>query len=60
MVKSENLPCVIKSLPFFPPDIYTLWKVLHLQFWKQWTASPGDHERRDGEWPGADVGYPAG
>lgn len=45
---------------FFISDIYTLWKVLHLQFWKERTAPPGDHERRDGQWPGADVGHPAG
>lgn len=58
-----NLLCVSEWLNpchVFISDIYTLWKVLHLQFWKERTVPPVDHERRDGEWPGADVGHPAG
>lgn len=58
-----NLLCVSEWLnpgPVFISDIYTLWEVLHLQFWKERTAPPGDHERRDGERPGADVGHSAG
>lgn len=53
---SEGLnPCLV-----FISDIYSLWEVLHLQFWEERTAPPGDHERRDGQRPGADVGHPAG
>lgn len=63
LLERGGQPCIISCLNpchVFISDIYTLWKMLHLQFWKERTAAPADHERWDGQWPGADVGHPAG
>lgn len=46
--------------PICLPDIHAVRKVLHLQFRPRRTTSPGDDEGRDGQRPGADVGYSAG
>lgn len=51
----------LKSFYFVSlPDIHEVREVLHLQFRPRRTTTPGDHEGRDGQRPGADVGYSAG
>jgi len=51
---------VTDKFSLFISDLHTLWKMLHLQLGAGRAATAGHYEGRDGEWPGADAGHPAG